>query len=113
MKFFIIASALIGACSACGHDYTYEIQSGDSFYDISQRYGCDVTVLNPGINPTSLQVGDKINVPDFYTIQARDTVWDVCKRNGYDFSKVKALNSNIDLDNVMVGKKICVPGPGC
>ena len=47
------------------HARTYRVQSGDTFGSIAQKL--DTTVakleqLNPGIDPTSLHVGEKIRV---------------------------------------------------
>lgn len=44
---------------------TYTIQSGDTLESIARRMGTTVArleQLNPGINPTALQVGQKIRV---------------------------------------------------
>lgn len=45
---------------------SYTIQSGDTFWAIAQKLGISVDALqaaNPGVNPTTLQVGQIINLP--------------------------------------------------
>ncbi|KAL8647852.1 MAG: hypothetical protein Q9226_006258 [Calogaya cf. arnoldii] len=45
---------------------SYTIQSGDTFWAIAQKLGVSVDALqaaNPGVSPTSLQVGQTINLP--------------------------------------------------
>lgn len=45
---------------------TYTIKSGDTFFAIAQRLGIPVSALeaaNPGVNPTTLKVGQVINLP--------------------------------------------------
>ncbi|KAI4246326.1 MAG: hypothetical protein L6R40_001994 [Gallowayella cf. fulva] len=45
---------------------SYTIQSGDTFWAISQKLGISLDALqaaNPGINPSTLQVGQVINLP--------------------------------------------------
>ncbi|KAI4111078.1 MAG: hypothetical protein LQ339_000806 [Xanthoria mediterranea] len=45
---------------------SYTIQSGDTFWAIAQKLGITVDALqaaNPGVNPTTLQVGQTINLP--------------------------------------------------
>ncbi|KAL8719374.1 MAG: hypothetical protein Q9225_003604 [Loekoesia sp. 1 TL-2023] len=45
---------------------SYTIQSGDTFWSIAQKFGISVDALqaaNPGVNPTTLQVGQIINLP--------------------------------------------------
>ena len=44
----------------------YTIVSGDTFWKLSERYGCSVESIqsaNPGINPQGLQIGQVINIP--------------------------------------------------
>lgn len=47
------------------HGRTYTVQSGDTLESIAQKTGTTVAQLeqlNPSINPTALQVGEKIRV---------------------------------------------------
>ena len=51
---------------SCPPGNRYVIQVGDSFSKISQRYGLSLDVLislNPGVNPSNLQIGQIICVP--------------------------------------------------
>lgn len=44
----------------------YIIQAGDSFYSLAKQNGCaweDFSKVNPGIDPCSLQIGQKIIIP--------------------------------------------------
>jgi len=48
-----------------GRGSTYQIQTGDTFYSIALRCGSTVAeleLLNPGVSPTALQIGQTINV---------------------------------------------------
>lgn len=45
----------------------YTIQSGDTFSDIAARFGVsleDLVAANPGVDPTGLNAGDVINLPE-------------------------------------------------
>lgn len=45
----------------------YTIQSGDTFSDIASRFGVtleDLVAANPGVDPTGLNAGDVINLPE-------------------------------------------------
>jgi LysM repeat protein len=47
------------------HARTYTVQSGDTFESIARKNGTTVArleQLNPGVDPTALQVGQKIRV---------------------------------------------------
>jgi LysM repeat protein len=51
--------------AAHGHARTYTVQSGDTLESIAQKTGTTVArleQLNPGVNPSALQVGQKIRV---------------------------------------------------
>ena len=48
-----------------GHVQTYTVQSGDTFASIATKEGTTVASLehlNPGVEPTTLRVGEKIRV---------------------------------------------------
>ena len=48
-----------------GHVQTYTVQSGDTFASIATKTGTTVArleQLNPGVDPTTLRVGEKIRV---------------------------------------------------
>ena len=45
---------------------SYKVQSGDTYYRISRKYGVSVNQLisaNPGVNPNSLRVGQSVKIP--------------------------------------------------
>ena len=46
---------------------TYQIQSGDNFYLLAKRLGTSVdqvVKLNPGMDPTKLEVGQSVKLPE-------------------------------------------------
>ena len=52
---------------------TYKVQSGDTFYRISRKYGVSVNQLiatNPGVNHNALRVGQAIKIPSNQVAQA-------------------------------------------
>lgn len=54
-----------GVCPP-GEVIRYTIQSGDTFFDLAQRYNTTVEAIvqaNPGVDPNNLQVGQVINIP--------------------------------------------------
>ena len=69
---------------------SYTVVAGDTFWSISQRFGCTVDALekaNPGTNANNLQVGQKLNIPGTggttkYTIKNGDTLWSISQAAG-------------------------------
>ncbi len=106
--------------------FVYTIKPGDTIYSIAQRYNTTVNaimMLNPGLDPYNLQVGQKICVPGYqcppgsfpYTIKAGDTLFSIAQQYGTTVSAIMALNPGIDPNNLQIGQVICVPGmmPTC
>jgi uncharacterized protein YkwD len=52
--------------SPAAQSITHEIESGDTLFSLANRYGStveDIMANNPGLEPTSLRVGQKITIP--------------------------------------------------
>ncbi|EFJ41579.1 chitinase, lysozyme [Volvox carteri f. nagariensis] len=134
----VAASAfIVDTCAADGDSSrrllasgcTYTIQAGDTFWALAQRRGTTVDViqsLNPGVDPTRLQVGQFINVPCSgggyvctsmydvgsgctYTIQPGDTFWAIAQRRGTTVDAIQSLNPGVDPAGLQVGQVINVP----
>ena len=55
---------------------TYTVQSGDTMVGIAKKLGIALATLqqlNPGVSPSSLQVGQKLNIPKGSTVAATTT----------------------------------------
>ncbi len=101
---------------------SYTIQSGDTFFAIAKKLGFSVDALkaaNPGVNPSSLQVGQVINLPGggdnnngggSYTIQSGDTFFAIAKKLGLSVDAIKAANPGVDPSSLKVGQVINLPG---
>jgi LysM repeat protein len=108
----------------CPGGFLYEVQPGDTFYRLSQRYGIAVEALkaaNPGVDPDRLQVGQKICVPappppppcpgSTYTIRPGDTLYTLARRFGTTVEALRSANPGVDPERLQVGQQICLP-PG-
>lgn len=114
-----MSTPMPGPCPAGAVPYT--IKPGDSLYAIAQRLNVTVAAilsLNPGINPTMLQVGQSICVPGtlsvcpggtVYRIQPGDTFYALAVRFGVSLSALLAANPGVDPSRLTVGQTICIP----
>ncbi|WP_434511834.1 LysM peptidoglycan-binding domain-containing protein [Desulfitobacterium sp. AusDCA] len=67
----------------------YVIQRGDDFYRLAQRFGgnCeDWQLANPGINPVTLQIGQKVVLPPILNSKAREQYAELTTGEGKEFA---------------------------
>lgn len=98
---------------------SYTVQSGDTFWSISQKLGLSVDALqaaNPGVAAGNLQVGQVLNVPGSgttkYTIVSGDTLWTISQKNGVSLEALQAANPGINPNTLQVGQVINIPRGG-
>ena len=113
----------------------YVIQRGDSFYSIGKKLNVPMKAIqeaNPTVNPSKLQIGQKIVIPTVtasavpggapgvavlpavgggeqtYTVKSGDTLTKIARDHG---TTVKALRSanNLTTDKIKVGDKLIIP----
>ncbi len=121
--------------AAAAQDYT--VVKGDSFSSIAKKFNVkvkDIETANPGIEPTKLQIGQKLHIPaaapttaaaspsatppgaiemgsggeQTYTVKSGDTLTKIAGEFG---TTVKALRSenNLTTDKIKVGDKLKIP----
>jgi len=114
----------------------YVIQKGDSFYTIGKKLHVSMKAIqnaNPNVNPSKLQLGQKIVIPAAaaapvtggvgsgvaipaatvggeqpYIVKSNDTLTKIASQHG---TTVKALRSanNLKTDKIKVGDKLVIP----
>jgi peptidoglycan endopeptidase LytE len=117
----------------------YTVAKGDSFSSIAKKFNVkvkDIELANPGIEPTKLQIGQKLHIPaaaattasasaapattppgsiemgsageQTYTVKSGDTLTKIASEFG---TTVKALRSenNLSTDKIKVGDKLKIP----
>jgi len=111
----------------------YVIARGDNFSTIAKKFHISTKAIadaNPGVEPTKLQIGQKIHVPapaatanpggtgapmvdtssgeQLYTVKSGDTLTTIARNFG---TTIKAIRSANDLktDSIKVGQKLKIP----
>jgi LysM repeat protein len=114
----------------------YVIQKGDSFYTIGKKLHVSMKAIqeaNPNVNPSKLQIGQKIQIPAAaappvaggvapdvaipaatgggeqpYVVKSGDTLTRIASQHG---TTVKALRlaNNLKTDKIKVGDKLVIP----
>lgn len=105
----------------------YTIQPGDTFWSLARRTGTtaeQIMAQNPGIDPNSLVVGQKICIPPFttapatggcsptarqYVVQPGDTYFLLAQKFGVTVAALQSANPGVNPNALMVGQIICLP----
>lgn len=113
----------------------YVVVKGDTLGKIAKRNGISLKALedaNPGVTPTKLKVGQKLQVPastggsnsamsatstsadmsgggQTYTVKSGDSLSKIAKANGVTLKALEAANSGVDPNHIKVGQKLNIP----
>lgn len=81
----------------------YVIQRGDDFFRLAQRHGgtCEDWMLaNPGINPLTLQIGQKVVLPEFKNTNAREQYAEISVSEGNQYAGEKMDDVEMEIEGV-------------
>jgi LysM repeat protein len=105
------------------------VVSGDTFSGIAVKYGVSVKAIqdaNPNVEPTKLQIGQKIQIPppttaaptssptapagsgQIYVVQSGDSLTKIAQDHGTTVKALRDLN-NLRTDRIKVGDKLKIP----
>ena len=112
----------------------YIIAKGDNFSTIAKKFHISTKALmdaNPGVEPTKLKIGEKINIPaataasttsstpaattaagstgeQSYTVKSGDSLTKIATQFGTSVKAIRSLNS-LKTDKIVVGQKLRIP----
>jgi LysM repeat protein len=108
----------------------YVVQRGDSFYTIARKFGVTIKGIqdaNPGVQPTKLQLGQKLHIPpptraeaaaapvatngsgaEIYVVKSGDTLSKIATDHSTTVKAIRAAN-NLVTDKIKVGDKLKIP----
>ena len=108
----------------------HTIVKGDNFGTLATKYGVsvkDIQAANPNLQPTRLQIGDKVKIPpksaavvrngtpaaavaysDTYTVKSGDVLSKIAKDHSTTVKEIQRLN-NLTTTQIKVGQKLKLP----
>ena len=100
----------------------YIVQSGDSLWSISKKFGITVDKLKDINNLSSnlLSIGQKLLIKDtsssedvgvYYTVESGDTLYGIANEYNLSVDELKSMN-NLKSNNLSIGQKLLVSGTG-
>ena len=104
------------------NDNYYIVQSGDSLWSISKKFGLSVDKLKDinNLSGNLLSVGQKLLIKDtsssedvgvYYTVKAGDTLYGIANEFNLSVDELKKINNLLN-NNLAIGQKLLVSGTG-
>lgn|SRR5690625_75077 len=90
---------------------TYEVEDGDSLWDIAKEFNTtiqDLVDIN-NLDTTTLQPKQELVVNDYYEVEKGDTLSAIGKEFNVSISQIKEWN-NLDSDLIIVGQELEIKG---
>lgn len=94
---------------------TYTVKSGDSLWNIANKYGISVNDLKSlnNLSNNMLSIGQTLVVPDdnriqIYIVKAGDSLWSISKKFNTTIYLLKRLN-NLTGDKLNIGQQLIIP----
>ncbi|WP_106498548.1 M14 family metallopeptidase [Lentibacillus sp. Marseille-P4043] len=92
------------------------IRNKDSFWYFSQLFDIPLVLIetsNPGLDPTNLHVGQRVNIPGYilsnYTIKNGDTLWKIAINRKIPMDALFLVNPFVNQYSLLVGQQIFIP----
>ena len=91
------------------------VQSGETLWRISQRYGVSINLIveaNQITNPNQLVVGQALVIPEaarFHLIQQGETLWSIAQQYGVTIESIVYENDIADPALIYVGQRLKIP----
>ncbi|AGB40993.1 putative glycosyl hydrolase [Halobacteroides halobius DSM 5150] len=109
---------------SCPEGNYYKIKTGDTLYEIAQRYNISVADLkeaNQRVDPQNLKVGEIICIPlatppvecpedsITYEVKRGDTFYSIAREYEITVDQLREANPNINPNALLIGQILCIP----
>lgn len=107
---FLIFSLAVFSVHAS--DTLHILEKGETLYALSRKYSVPVTILlerNHISDAGKITAGQKIYIPETYTIQNGDTLYSIARKFSVTVAELRKANGLTDSEVLKVGKILIVP----
>lgn len=117
-----------GPARECRSGRYWQVRPGDTIYAIAKELGVsesDILLLNPGIDPMNLQVGQVLCLPSppglpvgpippcesglYWVVAPGDTLFAIAQTLSVTVDQLLALNPTVDPLDLQPGMSLCLP----
>lgn len=99
-------------CCAYSADTLHILEKGETLYSLSRKYSVPLTVLleRNNINDAGkIAAGQKIYIPETYTIQKGDTLYSIARRFSVTVQALRKSNGLTDSEVLKIGRILIIP----
>lgn len=96
----------------CAADTVHLLKAGETIYSLSRTYGVSVSVIlehNHITNPTALKLGQKILIPNTYTVKKGDTLYRIAAAWNVSVSTILKYNQTIKNNVIRPNDILIIP----
>ena len=93
-------------------DTLHILEKGETLYALSRKYSVPIAILlerNKISDAGKITVGQKIYIPETYTIQKGDTLYSIARKFSVTVDMLRKVNNLSNSDVLKVGKILIVP----
>ncbi|MFQ8643573.1 MAG: LysM peptidoglycan-binding domain-containing protein [Oscillospiraceae bacterium] len=99
-----------------GSGTTYTVKSGDSLWNIANKYGTSVNAIKSlnGLTGDALSIGQVLLIPantpttNTYTVKSGDSLWSIAKKYNTNVDTLKSLNG-LTSNGLQIGQTLRLP----
>ncbi|WP_226585079.1 M14 family metallopeptidase [Halobacillus litoralis] len=93
-----------------------KVRKGDTFWYYAKLFNIPMKLIidsNPQVNPSSLTIGETIQIPGYqtvtHTIQQGDTFWKLASEKRLSIDSLALLNPQVNPKQLQIGQRISIP----
>jgi LysM repeat protein len=108
----VAALILLVSSFAAADEIVHILQKGETLYGISRKYNIPpetIMSFNNLSDPDKLRAGQKLRIPDVYTVKKGDTLYGIARKLGIPVEKLLSANGLSNDTKLKAGENLYIP----